>query len=220
MSIDDYQSHETAINTDVELWRETPGDYYANAIFRTKGGAVGIDVGGLVYVKTLAAWHAMAVQKDPPPRLGEKRKRRVSSVRGDPGYDPKASNQNIRILLDGVDVTDLGVITADEIAGYILAYSPLPAARGGTVGLDMGQTEIHYGVVQIVDEKPEPNIAPWSVRAVRAERALRAISKIDPLKFISRGDAADQGSAHLGEIYKIVREALANVADGEAESGS
>jgi len=49
-----------AANTDRELWREPPGDYYSNLIFVTEGGGIGIDVGGHVIVMQLAAWHALA----------------------------------------------------------------------------------------------------------------------------------------------------------------
>jgi hypothetical protein len=49
-----------AQNTDSQLWREPPGDAYANSIHVTEGGSIGINVGGLVFVKTLAQWHALA----------------------------------------------------------------------------------------------------------------------------------------------------------------
>ena len=47
-------------NTDRELWREPPGDYYANSIHVTEGGGIGINVGGKVHVKPLKEWHALA----------------------------------------------------------------------------------------------------------------------------------------------------------------
>ena len=47
-------------NTDRELWREAPGDYYANSIHVTTGGGIGINVGGMVHVKPLKDWHALA----------------------------------------------------------------------------------------------------------------------------------------------------------------
>jgi hypothetical protein len=55
-------------NTDVELWREPPGDYYANSVHVTAGGGLGINVGGTVIVKPLAAWHALAAQPTDPQR--------------------------------------------------------------------------------------------------------------------------------------------------------
>ena len=51
-----------AKNTDRELWRSPPGDYYAHRVFVTEGGGIGIDVGGNVIVMRLAQWHATARQ--------------------------------------------------------------------------------------------------------------------------------------------------------------
>lgn len=56
------------INTDRELWRETPGDYYAPSIHVTEHGGIGINVGGNVFIKPLRAWHALAMaepERDP-----------------------------------------------------------------------------------------------------------------------------------------------------------
>lgn len=47
-------------NTDRELWRERPGDYYSNSIHVTKEGLIGMDVGGTVVVLPVTAWHSMA----------------------------------------------------------------------------------------------------------------------------------------------------------------
>jgi hypothetical protein len=55
---------EGTINTDVEIWRETPGDYYAPDIFVTKEGGIGINVGGLCIVKTVREWHILAAEAD------------------------------------------------------------------------------------------------------------------------------------------------------------
>ena len=49
-----------ALNTDRDLWREPPGDYYANRIFLTEAGGIGLDVGGHCIVKTIAAWFKLA----------------------------------------------------------------------------------------------------------------------------------------------------------------
>ena len=51
-------------NTDRELFREAPGDYYAHSLHVTAGGQIGINVGGLVFVKTLKAWHSLAIQTE------------------------------------------------------------------------------------------------------------------------------------------------------------
>ena len=54
------------LNTDRELWREPrrdePSDFYCNSIHVTEKGGIGIDVGGRVFVKTLAEWHRLAEQ--------------------------------------------------------------------------------------------------------------------------------------------------------------
>ncbi len=47
-------------NTDRELWREREGDYYADSIHVTAGGAIGINCGGHVIVRTLQEWHRIA----------------------------------------------------------------------------------------------------------------------------------------------------------------
>ncbi len=49
-----------AQNTDRELWRKVPGDYYAPSIHVTEGGGIGINVGGFVIVKPVEWWHEMA----------------------------------------------------------------------------------------------------------------------------------------------------------------
>lgn len=47
-------------NTDRELWREREGDYYADSIHVTKGGGIGMNVGGTVYVMPIREWHRLA----------------------------------------------------------------------------------------------------------------------------------------------------------------
>ena len=51
---------DAAENTDIELWRETEGDAYAASIHVTKGGGIGINCGGRVYVKPIREWHRLA----------------------------------------------------------------------------------------------------------------------------------------------------------------
>jgi len=53
-----------AANTDRELWRAPPGDYYADSIHVTAAGGIGIDVGGRVFVRPLRMWHDMASKYD------------------------------------------------------------------------------------------------------------------------------------------------------------
>lgn len=50
-------------NTDRELWRgpdEGNGSYYADSIFITKEGALGINCGGSVHVRPIREWHRLA----------------------------------------------------------------------------------------------------------------------------------------------------------------
>jgi len=47
-------------NTDRELWRERPGDYYADSIHVTEQGAIGVNVGGHVIVLPVRDWHRRA----------------------------------------------------------------------------------------------------------------------------------------------------------------
>lgn len=48
-------------NTDRELYRDEPKDYYAASLFVTKDGGIGINVGGRVFVKPIRAWWRLAV---------------------------------------------------------------------------------------------------------------------------------------------------------------
>ncbi len=55
--------HEAGQNTDREIWRgpdEGGGDFYADSLFITKEGALGINCGGSVYVKPIREWHRLA----------------------------------------------------------------------------------------------------------------------------------------------------------------
>ena len=62
---------EAGANTDRELWRETPGDYYSAKIHVTAQGSIGIDCGGTVYVKPLREWHALAAVNALPELLAK-----------------------------------------------------------------------------------------------------------------------------------------------------
>lgn len=44
-------------NTDKEIWRRTPGDYYSPSIHVTQTDGVGINVGGYVIVLPIEFWH-------------------------------------------------------------------------------------------------------------------------------------------------------------------
>jgi hypothetical protein len=50
------------VNTDKEIWREIPGDYYSPSIHVTEQNTIGINVCGVVYVKSIEEWHRLAGQ--------------------------------------------------------------------------------------------------------------------------------------------------------------
>lgn len=60
--IDDNQACK---NTDREIWRgpdEGNGSYYADSIYVTVDGGIGINAGGRVIVMPLRAWHSLALR--------------------------------------------------------------------------------------------------------------------------------------------------------------
>lgn len=48
------------LNTDREIWRERPGDYYTDSIHVTASGSIGINCGGMVYTLPVREWHKLA----------------------------------------------------------------------------------------------------------------------------------------------------------------
>ena len=46
-----------AQNTDKEIWRRVPGDFYSPSLHVTKDGRIGINVGGHVFVSQVEKWH-------------------------------------------------------------------------------------------------------------------------------------------------------------------
>lgn len=58
--------HCQAKNTDREIWRgpdEGCGNFYADRIFVTEGGGIGINCGGYVIVKPVREWFALAAPR-------------------------------------------------------------------------------------------------------------------------------------------------------------
>jgi len=47
-------------NTDREIWRKVPGDFYSPSIHVTESGGIGMDVGGMVVVMPIEGWHQVA----------------------------------------------------------------------------------------------------------------------------------------------------------------
>jgi hypothetical protein len=59
-----FEEPRAAKNTDREIWRETPDDYYSPSIHVTEHGeGIGIDVGGYVFVKPVREWHRLAKEE-------------------------------------------------------------------------------------------------------------------------------------------------------------
>jgi hypothetical protein len=53
-------SHEECCkNTDKEIWRARPDDYYSDSIHVTEYNGIGINCGGHVIVLPLKTWHAL-----------------------------------------------------------------------------------------------------------------------------------------------------------------
>ena len=73
-------------NTDTEIWRERPGDYYSDALFVTIDGALGIDVGGTVFVKPLRKWQELEAEN-------AKLRAEVNEWRECARYDPMMSGE-------------------------------------------------------------------------------------------------------------------------------
>lgn len=53
-------SDQAVLNTDREIWRERHDDNYADSIHVTERGGIGINCGGMVYVKPVREWHKSA----------------------------------------------------------------------------------------------------------------------------------------------------------------
>lgn len=53
-------SDQAVLNTDREIWRERHNDNYADSIHVTERGGIGINCGGMVYVKPVREWHKSA----------------------------------------------------------------------------------------------------------------------------------------------------------------
>ena len=62
---------QAAKNTDREIWREHPDDYYADSIHVTEGGGIGLDCGGHVIVMPIRKWHALAAETRALPASGQ-----------------------------------------------------------------------------------------------------------------------------------------------------
>ena len=62
----------TAKNTDVEIWRRVPDDYYSPSIAVTESGAISVNVAGLVIVLSVEEFHSRAQTQPPSKPEGDK----------------------------------------------------------------------------------------------------------------------------------------------------
>lgn len=69
--MDDAEEAVGCINTDRELWRERPGDFYADSLFVTESGGIGMNVGGHCIVKPIRDWHKLAHSECAEPGIRE-----------------------------------------------------------------------------------------------------------------------------------------------------
>lgn len=53
---------EATLNTDREIWRRVPGDYYSPSVHVTADGGIGMNVGGTVIVMDIEDWFLHAVE--------------------------------------------------------------------------------------------------------------------------------------------------------------
>ena len=58
------REEEAGQNTDKEIWRERPDDYYSDSIHVTQTGGIGINVGGTVFVRPVREWHGVMRRLD------------------------------------------------------------------------------------------------------------------------------------------------------------
>lgn len=59
--------HQAVENTNRELWRERPGDFYSDSIFVTENGSIGMNCGGTVAVMPIRQWYACMRECFPKP---------------------------------------------------------------------------------------------------------------------------------------------------------
>lgn len=101
-------------NTDRELWRETPGDYYSPSVHVTVNGMIGINVGGTVVVQSPSGWHALYEESHRTARIvDDNRKMR------DAGCDLAEAAMRVVRTYDGVHrlankIAEWASVIADE----------------------------------------------------------------------------------------------------------
>ena len=142
---------QAAKNTDREIWREHPDDYYADSIHVTEGGGIGLDCGGHVIVMPIRKWHALAAETRALPASGQAAAPPVEAV-GQQGADAielasaTLTADEVRSAIAGsVRTQDDGKVVADEEAmtrllNETLASKATPA--GAAVGVEAVRTTL------------------------------------------------------------------------------
>jgi hypothetical protein len=98
-------THQAALNTDREIWREREGDYYADSIHVTAQGGIGINCGGLVIVKSLRDWHRLESELSSQKVLFDEHTKAVGKFLSD----------MYAVMVDPLDSSDLKVVEMCEL---------------------------------------------------------------------------------------------------------
>lgn len=75
---------QAAANTDRELWRERPGDFYADSLLVTINNGIGLNVGGTVIVKPIREWHKEGAKAEKLKEALELIEQKYAAVMRDP----------------------------------------------------------------------------------------------------------------------------------------
>lgn len=158
-----------AKNTDTELWREPPGDFYSNSVHITQKGELGINVGGTVFVMTLKQWHEAAC---------------ALSRHGEP------VEEIARVLVHEAS-GKFGWETAYRMATRLTGA--LPYLRGGAVAVKpLDDDQIMEIIKEVAPWRDEPKLndlltyekspplfpqATYDVPSYRAEKFVRAVER-------------------------------------------
>jgi hypothetical protein len=145
-----------AANTDRELWRETPGDYYSPSIHVTAQGGIGINVGGTVIVRSVRDWHALATEANGTEvREAIERIRRVQAGerhRVVYGFEDEEMDDFNYRMLENAHTADLQTL-ADA---YLALASPPPAGGEGDDGEALTDDWLRSIKFERVDGFPRP----------------------------------------------------------------
>ena len=115
--------NKASINTDKEIWREIPDDYYSPSIHVTKDNRIGINVGGYVVEKTAGEWFNSAQSETIKDKeLIEKIAKLIGDAYGHSGH-PKWDD-DIRHIAESINKLYLE-------AGYVQKWKGCPDCYNG-----------------------------------------------------------------------------------------